>query len=248
MLQACLNGGRTRTFHPAVPLSPEEIAVDARAVVDAGAAELHIHPRDRDGFESLDPDDVAAALGAVRASVPGIPVGLSTGGWIRPGGRARQRQIENWTALPDYVSVNLEEEDAPEVIDLMLQKGVGVEAGLGSPADARRFVNLRLARQCLRVLIEIDEQDFKEGLAVANAIFAILDEASLTLPRLLHGSETTMWPFYHESIRRGVDARIGLEDGAMLPSSELAESNAVLIAEASKTASLSTTVSQAETG
>ena len=67
-----------------------------------------------------------------RPSVPGIPVGLSTGWWIAPQGRARQQQIRAWQTLPDYVSVNLIEEDAAEIIDLALQKGIGVEAGLSS--------------------------------------------------------------------------------------------------------------------
>ena len=34
MLQACLNGGRDKAFHAATPLTPRELAADARAVVD----------------------------------------------------------------------------------------------------------------------------------------------------------------------------------------------------------------------
>jgi uncharacterized protein (DUF849 family) len=37
MLQACLNGGRRRDYHPALPLSADELAADARAVVAEGA-------------------------------------------------------------------------------------------------------------------------------------------------------------------------------------------------------------------
>ena len=159
MLQACLNGGRDRAFHPATPRSPEELAADARAVVAAGAQQLHIHVRDADGKESLHPDDVARALDAVRASVPGMPVGLSTGWWIPPKGRARQEHIRGWQALPDYVSINLIEEDSAEVIDLMLDKGIGVEAGLWSVADAEKFLAHPNASKCLRVLIEINEQE-----------------------------------------------------------------------------------------
>ena len=66
MLQACLNGGRDRAFHPATPLSPDELAADAKAVVEAGAQQLHIHVRDAAGKESLHPDDVARALEAVQ--------------------------------------------------------------------------------------------------------------------------------------------------------------------------------------
>jgi len=46
---------------------------------------------------------------------------------------------------------------------------------------------------------------------------------------LLHGFESTMWPFYREALRLKLDARIGLEDGKRLPSGAEAENNAALI-------------------
>ncbi len=229
MLQACLNGGRDKGFHAATPLTPRELAADARAVVDAGAQQLHIHPRDAAGQESLHPDDTARALEAIRAAAPGIPVGVSTGWWIAPQGRARQQHIRAWQVLPDYVSVNLIEEDATEVIDLVLEKGIGVEAGLWSAADAERFVSIANARNCLRVLIEINEHEFPEGTEAARQIMGILDRADIRLPRLLHGLENTMWPFYREALRLKLDTRIGFEDGKLLPSGAEAENNAALI-------------------
>lgn len=229
MLQACLNGGRDKGFHAATPLTSRELAADARAVVDAGAQQLHIHPRNDEGRQSLHPDDTARALEAIRAAVPGIPVGVSTGWWIAPQGRARQQQIRAWQVLPDYVSVNLIEEDATEVIDLVLDKGIGVEAGLWSAADAERFVSVANARNCLRVLIEINEKEFLEGAQAARQIMGILDRADIRLPRLLHGLENTMWPFYREALRLKLDTRIGFEDGKLLPSGAEAENNAALI-------------------
>ena len=229
MLQACLNGNREKVFHAATPLMPRELAADARAVVEAGAEQLHIHPRDAEGRESLHPDDTAAALEAIRASVPGIPVGVSTGWWIAPGGRARQQHVRAWQVKPDYVSVNLIEQDAGEVIDLVLEKGIGVEAGLWSAADAGKFVAHPNARNCLRVLIEINQQDFLPGAEAARQIVKILDHAEIQLPRLLHGFESSMWPFYREARRLKLDARIGLEDGKLLPSGAEAENNAALI-------------------
>jgi uncharacterized protein (DUF849 family) len=229
MLQACLNGGRDRAFHPAVPLSPSELADDAKAVVEAGAQQLHIHVRDAAGEESLHPDDVARTLGVVRASVPGIPIGLSTGWWIPPKGRARQQHIRAWQVLPDYVSVNLIEEDSAEVIDLVLSKGIGVEAGLWSVADAEKFLAHPSARKCLRVLIELNEQELSLAERALGDIQAILDGARIKLPRLVHGLDRTVWPLYREALRLGCDARIGIEDGKHLPSGDLAESNAALI-------------------
>jgi uncharacterized protein (DUF849 family) len=228
MLQACLNGGRTRDFHAAVPQSPDELAADARAVVARGAQELHIHVRGHDGKESLHPDDVAQTLAAVRASVPGVPVGLSTGWWIPPKGRARQEHIRGWTTLPDYVSINLIEEDSSEVIALALSKGIGIEAGLWSVADAEKFIADPNAGACLRVLIEINEEDFAAGMAAAEGIIDVLDRAGIHLPRLLHGRDATMWPFFRKAMWLGLDGRIGLEDGKHLPNGREVD-NATLI-------------------
>jgi uncharacterized protein (DUF849 family) len=229
MLQACLNGNRDKRFHAATPLTPRELTADAKAVVDAGAQQVHLHSRDAAGRESLDPDDTAAALEAVRASVPGIPIGVSTGWWIAPRGHARQQPIHAWRVLPDYVSVNLIEEDTTEVIDIVLAKGIGVEAGLSSAADAEKFVANPNARSCLRVLVEINDKEFSAGAEAARQIMKILDRADIRLPRLLHGFEGTMWPFYREALRLKLDSRIGLEDGKLLPSGAQASGNADLI-------------------
>ncbi|HKU05023.1 MAG TPA: 3-keto-5-aminohexanoate cleavage protein [Bradyrhizobium sp.] len=229
MLQACLNGGRTRDFHPALPLSADELAADAKAVIAAGAQEIHLHVRGRDGRESLHPDHVARTLAAVRAAVPGVPLGLSTGWWIPPKGRARQEHLRMWDALPEYVSINLIEEDSAEVIDLALSKGIGVEAGIWSPADAAKFIAHPDARRCLRVLVEINEQDLPAGMAAYRGIMDILDRARIHLPRLLHGLDATMWDFYRETLAQNLDTRIGLEDGKHLPDGTVAEGNAALI-------------------
>lgn len=229
MLQACLNGSRDGAFHAYTPLTPERLAADAAAVVAAGANELHLHPRDEAGAETLDPAHVAAALEAVRARVPGVPVGLSTHAGIAPGGPGRLAAMKAWRVLPDYVSVNLIEDDAPEMIALALSRGIGVEAGLWSQADAERFVALPEAKNCLRILIEINEQDVEEGLRVAAAIRKVLARASLDVPVLQHGLDATVWPLYQDALMRGLDGRIGLEDGKHLPDGSEAADNAALI-------------------
>ncbi|SMF02471.1 Uncharacterized conserved protein, DUF849 family [Tistlia consotensis] len=233
MLQACLNGDRTKSFNPAVPVTPAELAAEAAAAVAAGATELHFHPRDAAGRESLAPDDVAAALAAVRRAVPGVPLGLSTHWQIAPGGRARQALLAAWQERPDYVSVNLGEPDAPEVVRLMLARGIGVEAGLWSRADAERFLALPEAPACHRVLIElVVEPEPAAALATARAILARLDAAACPLPRLLHGQDATQWPLYRESLALGLDGRIGFEDGGWLPDGRPAAGNAELVAAA----------------
>jgi uncharacterized protein (DUF849 family) len=52
-VKACLNGARTPEEHPGVPLSPAELAADAKAVRKAGAFAVHVHPRDGHGAQTL---------------------------------------------------------------------------------------------------------------------------------------------------------------------------------------------------
>ena len=51
------NGARrTKDDHPALPLTPAEIAAEAERCADAGAALLHLHVRDTAGRHSLSPE------------------------------------------------------------------------------------------------------------------------------------------------------------------------------------------------
>jgi uncharacterized protein (DUF849 family) len=234
MLQACLNGARGIDYSPAVPLTPEALARDAAACLAAGANEFHVHPRDAGGLESFSAADIGAALEAIRTSVPGVPIGVSTREGIMADPAARERAFSAWKVLPDYVSVNLSEADAPEVIRLMLKRGIGVEAGLATVADAERHVALPEAGSCLRILIEIEEQESAAALRVAHAIIAALDGAGSKLPRQLHGFDASKWVMHAEALRLGLDQRIGFEDGGFLPDGSTARSNAELIATAVK--------------
>ena len=234
MLQACLNGARGRDFNHAVPLTPHELARDAAACRAAGANEFHIHPRNAKGAESFVAEDIAAALRAVRASVPGVPIGISTREGIMADPAARQQAFLAWQVLPDYVSVNFSEADALEVIRLMLKRGIGIEAGLATVADAERYVALPEAAACLRVLIEIDEQKSADALSTAHDLIAVLDRAGSRLPRQLHGYDICKWALHGEALQLGLDQRIGLEDGKLLPDGRIAKSNAELIATAVK--------------
>lgn len=64
------NGGRKiKADHPAVPLSPQEIAATAARCLDAGAAMIHAHVRAGDGSHLLDAEAYRAAIAAIRGAV-----------------------------------------------------------------------------------------------------------------------------------------------------------------------------------
>ena len=117
----------------------------------------------------------------------------------------------------------------PAVIERLRRLGIGVEAGLASAADAERLVRLDLACLSLRILIEINEQDQAEAMAVTDAILAVLAGAEVRKPVLLHGFDATVWPFVAHAFARGFSTRVGLEDGSALPDGTVAGSNAAMV-------------------
>lgn len=230
IVQACLNGARPGGFHPRLPLTAEAIARDGAYCVAAGAAELHVHPRGPEGRESLAALDMTIL--AVRRACPGTLVGVSTGAWIEKDRERTREAIAAWKELPDYASVNLLEPDAPAVMELLRQKGIGIEAGLASVADAQRFVNLPGHRGVFRVLIEIGEQDPGIARDAADGVAAVLDRAGVRRPILLHGVDATVWPFVELARQRRWSTRVGLEDGRQLADGTTASDNAALVAAA----------------
>ncbi len=156
-MKACLNGAKRRADHEAAPATPQELATDARAAAAAGVAALHVHPRGVDEAETLDPAACGAAITAIRAACPGIPVGLSTAAWIAPDPRARVALIESWTVFPEFASVNFSEPGTAEVCAALSRSGIGIEAGLWSVEDARRLIASGLAPLCLRILVEAQQ-------------------------------------------------------------------------------------------
>ncbi|MFI5834536.1 3-keto-5-aminohexanoate cleavage protein [Micromonospora sp. NPDC051300] len=225
MLKACLNGGRRRDDHPAVPLTAAELAADAVRCASAGAAAVHVHPRDDDGAESLDPAVIAAAVEAVRAARPGLPVGVSTGAWIVPDPVERVAAVRAWTALPDFASVNAHEPGAAAVAAALHERGVMVEAGLWTEAAVHAW--RRWPTPTGRVLVECMAESAEVALADAAAILAALPDGCP--PVLLHGEGPATWPVFAEAVRRGLHTRIGLEDTLLLPDGATAPDNATLV-------------------
>ncbi len=122
LLQAALNGNRE---HPAVPRTAEELARDARTVVDAGARSLHLHAYDEHGRETLAARPCAAALRAVRAACPGVPISLTTSASVEPDPDRRRALIAAWAELPDLVTANMGEAGILELCELLIEEASG---------------------------------------------------------------------------------------------------------------------------
>ncbi|HYJ84568.1 MAG TPA: 3-keto-5-aminohexanoate cleavage protein [Pyrinomonadaceae bacterium] len=234
LIQAAINGGRAKAEHAPVPVTPEEQAAAVVECLSAGAGAVHLHVRSSFGVESLDPDDVARTLRVVKSAAPLSSIGISTGAWIVPDPAERIRLATAWKVLPDFASVNFSEEGAVELVELLLSKGVGVEAGLCDAGNAEIFVESGLAPRCLRVLLEPQEQEIEKTRETVNRMRTVLDENGVSHERVLHGTEATTWPMLKEAINLGYGLRIGFEDTLQLTDGTLAESNGELVADALK--------------
>jgi uncharacterized protein (DUF849 family) len=230
-VKACINGARRRTDHAGVPQTAAELAEAAAGAVGAGAAAIHMHPRAADGTESLDGSAISAAVAAVRGRV-GVPVGVSTGAWFLPDPDDRLRAVATWTDLPDFASVNVHEPGALDLAEALLERGVGVEAGLWHAEGARLCVESGLAERCTRLLVEPLVPDLDDALALVAAIDREIEGAALAVPRLLHGFGGTAWPVLDLALARGLQARIGLEDTLVRRDGTAAPDNATLVADA----------------
>ncbi|MEV4489855.1 3-keto-5-aminohexanoate cleavage protein [Micromonospora coxensis] len=225
MLKACLNGGRRRDDHPAVPVGPDDLAADAARCADLGVTAVHVHPRDAAGAESLSAAAVAGAVSALRAVRPGLAVGVTTGAWAEPDPAARLAAVRAWTVLPDFASVNVHEPGAEQVAAVLHERGVMVEAGVWAPGDVPAYRRWRVPAG--RILVECTPDDPAEALADAAAMLALFTPADP--PLLLHGEGAATWPVLAEAVRRGLDTRIGLEDTLHLPDGSPAPDNAALV-------------------
>jgi uncharacterized protein (DUF849 family) len=229
LIKACLNGG---SDHPAAPVTPDQLAADSRAVVAVGAQAIHIHPRDASGAQSLAAADVLPAIAAIRAAVPGTPVGVTTGIWTVDGDPAlRLRLVSAWDGpdIPDFASINLNEPGCDDLARLLLERGIAIEAGVWIPEDVDRLAASSFADRVLRVLIEPEDGTGEAAVATTVAIEAALARIGVSAPTVAHGYGLADWDVIRRCAARRTGFRVGLEDTTVLPDGSPAGSNADLV-------------------
>jgi uncharacterized protein (DUF849 family) len=238
LIQAALNGGTTRASHPKVPLSPAELAAEARAAQLAGAGAFHLHPRDAAGEQTLEPEHVLAAVAAVRGATR-LPVGVTTGIWTVQGDvRRRLDLVAGWTGpeRPDYASVNMNEPGIEELAELLASLGIGIEAGVWDAGDARVLGASGFRDRIGWVLMEPEDREPAAAVATAAAAATELARQGVTARQVRHGYELATWAVLRAALADGQDLRVGLEDTTVLPSGAPAAGNADLVAAAAQLA------------
>lgn len=115
LITSAPNGAyKQRQDHPALPLTPGELATTAKACLDAGAAMLHMHVREADGRHSLDPALYLDATAKVRQAVGSALVVQITSEAAKV--YQAPEQIAAIRAVrPEAVSIGLREIDTPAI-------------------------------------------------------------------------------------------------------------------------------------
>lgn len=157
------------------------------------------------------------------------PISLTTSAAIVPDPEQRLKIVASWTELPDLVTANQGEHGIVELCQQLIQRGVGIEAGLLSLDDAHQFVQSGIVDKCVRILVEPLDADPDEAVAHATAIEKVISDAGISLEQIHHGDGLASWAVCQRAISRGHGIRTGLEDTPVLPDGTLALDNADLV-------------------
>ena len=145
------NGARrTKDDHPAIPLTATENAYEAAACLDAGAAMIHLHVRDKEGGHSLDADLYRNSIDEIRRAIGDkliVQVTTEAVGIYTP---AEQMEMVR-KVRPEAISAAVRElvpdeafEDlAANFFEWASCENIAVQYILYDDVDIRRFAELR---------------------------------------------------------------------------------------------------------
>jgi uncharacterized protein (DUF849 family) len=245
LLTVAPNGARkTHADHPAVPISPAQIAATAAAATQAGAAMIHLHVRDAAQKHSLDVGAYREAIAAVREAVGERMVIQVTSEAV--GIYSAEQQMAMVRALePEAVSLAIRElvpeggEDAArEFLAWLVGTGILPQYILYAPEDVERFGQLQAAGVIppgpaflLFVLGRYTPGQRSvpnDLLPYLTAIEAWPEAAQLPWAICAFGPKETACVTAAATL--GGHARVGFENNLYLPSGALARDNAELVA------------------
>jgi 3-keto-5-aminohexanoate cleavage enzyme len=98
----------TRAETPHVPLTPPEVAADARRCADLGVSIIHVHPRDENGAPTQSVDRAREFLCAIREAVPDVILCATTSGRAVPDLQSRAAVLDiDGPGRPEMASLTL---------------------------------------------------------------------------------------------------------------------------------------------
>lgn len=241
ILSVAPNGARkTKADHPALPMTPDEIAETGAACLAAGAAMIHLHVRDSDGGHTLSPQIYREAIAALRERLGKDLIIQATSDAV--GIYSPDEQIKLVRDLqPEAVSLAIREllpegsghDSFQAFAHWMADEGIMPQWILYSADDVVRFQGLKdrgviPAGPSFRLYVL--GRYTKDQHSDPNDLLAFLHAASGDDPWAIcaFGAKETASALTAAAL--GGHARVGFENNLLLPDGATAPDNAALVA------------------
>jgi 3-keto-5-aminohexanoate cleavage enzyme len=260
ILTCALTGVLTNPKQHPVPVTPVQMAAEARDAFNAGASIMHVHVRNQEEgmghLPSWDPEVMASVVDAIRAACPGVIINLTTGvvGKDISGPLACIRRVKPEIAACNAGSLNylkIKEDGQwawpPMVFDnpvAKVQQFLDVMAECGTHPEFECFdvgivrsVGMYIKSGMLKP--EMGRPEYNLVMGVASGMPCDADLLAL-LPQWMAPNavwqstligRAEIWPVHQKTADLGGMLRTGLEDTFYLPNGERASGNGALIAE-----------------
>jgi len=260
ILTCALTGVLTNPRQHPVPVTPAQMAAEARDAFNAGASIMHVHIRNQEPgmgqMPSWDPEVAESVVNAIRDACPGVIINLTTGvvGKDISGPLACIRRVKPEIAACNAGSLNylkIKEDgqwawppmvfDNPvskvqQFLDVMQECGTHPEFecfDVGIVRSVGMYIKAGLLKP------EMGRAEYNLVMGVASGMPCDAELLAL-LPQWMAPDsvwQTTLigrseiWPVHQKTADLGGMLRTGLEDTFYLPSGERASGNGALIAE-----------------
>jgi uncharacterized protein (DUF849 family) len=247
--------------HPALPITPEQIATAALEAAQAGAAVAHIHVRDpATGRPSMDLELYREVMRLIRAADRELIINLTTG----PGGRFIPSDDDpkvaapGTTLLPPEKRVEHIAELRPDICSLDLNTmNSGGDVVINTPKNVRKMAHV--IREAgvkpeleifdsgdLHLALDLIKDGTLDGPGLWTFVMGVKYGFAATPETLLYarnflpsgaawsafGIGRAEFPIVAQAWLAGGHVRVGLEDNLYLSKGVLAASNAELVARA----------------
>lgn len=254
IISAALTGAATNRSHcPAIPYTPEELGIEAKRAVDAGACIVHIHAREDNGVPSWRPEVFDAIHREVRKLCPDVIINWSTGA-IGLGVPERTAHLP--LTKPEMAAFNMGSmnyaiyskskkkfywndvfensfDTMSAIVTVMNENDVCPEMECFDTGHIRNAEPLR-------------DMGLIPDNACYSLVMGVLGGIPATAQNLIHQSKQVpdgafwqsivisrkQWKLTAQSAVLGGNIRVGLEDNFYLPNGEMAKSNGELVDQA----------------
>jgi len=247
MLMVAPNGARkNKEDHPALPLSPEELALCAEECLEAGASMMHLHVRDQKGGHSIEPELYRMALKAIRDRIGAQMILQVTSEAVGQYNKHQQMAMVKDLG-PEAVSLALRElcpgEDDEtamhDFIKWMRREHIMPQYILYSPEELLRFIKLKNKGFFLDdnpfVLCVVGRYQKEQNLITEDMLLPFLDHLER---EIFPWSVCSFGPMEHKIALKAATAgghcRIGYENNIYLEDGGISFNNAQLISQFSQ--------------